>query len=313
MQMLLIYFYIGIRIPFLFAIVRENRMALMSSTYPLAGFWFEDAAGICSFVFSMLLIIAADLGIFHLTKKIWVLVTVGLLEACSIISAAFGMWYLTLVSTAILITFLMVVFITSQNEIHSFFENINFKRDFKRLFSKDSKKIKPEYIFDRDKVYREIYKAVMDMSQAKRGALITVMKNDDLLDDSKIGTVIKQRGVDLNAPVNSELIETIFYVGTRLHDGAIIVKDDKIARAAVFFQSTSKALTGKYGSRHQAALGISENSDSVTIVVSEETGRIAIAFQGELTPVNPDNFMRIFQDYMAIDSANPIQNTEDEK
>lgn len=305
----------GIRIPFLFATILRGRqkMTLMNNEYPLAGFWFNDAAGICSFVISILLIIAADLGIFHLTKKVWILVTVAILEAASVTSAAFGMWYLTLVSTSILILFLMVVFITSQNEIHSFFENINFKRDLKKLFSKDSKKIKPEYIFDREKVYREIYKAVVDMSQVKRGALITVMKNDDLLDDSKIGTVIKQRGVDLNSPIKAELLETIFYVGTRLHDGAVIIKDDKIARASVFFQSTSKALTGKYGSRHQAALGISENSDSVTIVVSEETGRISIAFQGELTPVNPDNFMRIFQDYMAIDSGNPTQNVEEEK
>ncbi len=149
------------------------------------------------------------------------------------------------------------------------------------------------------------------MSKVKCGALITVMKNDDILDSSQMGSVIKQTGVDLNAPIKAELLETIFYEGTRLHDGAVVIKDDKIARAAVFFQSTSKALTGKYGARHQAALGISENSDAVTIVVSEETGRIALAIQGEFTPVNPDTLLRTFTEAMV--STSSIEVSEENK
>lgn len=178
------------------------------------------------------------------------------------------------------------------------------------LFSKRSHSPAPEAIFDREAVYEKVYTAVVDMSRVKRGALITFEKKDNLLDDSKVGTIIKQRGVDVNAPVSAELLETIFYEGTRLHDGAVVIKDDKIARAAVFFTSTARPLTGKYGSRHQAAIGISENSDSVTVIVSEETGRIAIAFQGELTPVTPDNFLRIFEDDMAFEAA-PETNKDD--
>ncbi|MFA6620366.1 MAG: DNA integrity scanning protein DisA nucleotide-binding domain protein [Bacilli bacterium] len=169
------------------------------------------------------------------------------------------------------------------------------------LFPKRSHSPAPEALIDREAVYEKVYTAIIDMSRVKRGALITFEKKDNLLDESKVGTIIKQRGVDVNAPVSAELLETIFYEGTRLHDGAVIIKDDKIARAAVFFTSTARPLTGKYGSRHQAAIGISENSDSVTVIVSEETGRIAIAFQGELTPVTPDNFLRIFEDDMAYD------------
>jgi uncharacterized protein (TIGR00159 family) len=169
------------------------------------------------------------------------------------------------------------------------------------LFPKRSHSPAPEALIDREAVYEKVYTAIVDMSRVKRGALITFEKKDNLLDESKVGTIIKQRGVDVNAPVSAELLETIFYEGTRLHDGAVIIKDDKIARAAVFFTSTARPLTGKYGSRHQAAIGISENSDSVTVIVSEETGRIAIAFQGELTPVTPDNFLRIFEDDMAYD------------
>ena len=285
-------------------------MFLISSAYPLAGFWFSDAAGICSFVIGIILLALFDFFLFRFVRKVWIIVTISSLEVAIILSSAFGMWFLTLASVLILLALLIVVSIIYQNEVRAFFESIDIKRDIKKLFRKKNT-VKPEYIFDREKVYREIYKSVVDMSQVKRGALITVMRKDDILDDSKIGSIVKQRGVDLNAPVKAELIETIFYEGTRLHDGAIVIKDDKIARAAVFFQSTSKALTGKYGSRHQAALGISENSDSVTVIVSEETGRIAIAFQGELIPVNPDNFMRIFLECMATEPT--VQDSSDEK
>ena len=283
---------------------------MMNGQYPFAGYGFDNAAGICSFVFGLLFLALFDFAIFRLVKKIWVWIVAGVLEILIVISAGFGMWFLTLIACLILLIFAMLLFIVSQNEVRSFFENANWKKNVKDLFRK-GKKVKPEYIFDREKVYREIYRAVVDMSQEKRGALITVMKKDDILDPSKVGTVVKQHGVDLDAPVKAELLETIFYVGTRLHDGAVVIKGDKIARAAVFFQSTRQALTGKYGSRHQAALGISENSDSVTIIVSEETGRIGIAFQGELIPVNPDNFMRIFTEYMAYEPT--VSNSEDGK
>lgn len=158
-----------------------------------------------------------------------------------------------------------------------------------------------EAIFDREAVYSEVYNAVVAMSRKKEGALITFMRKDDILADMYLGTIVTQRGVDLGAPVRQELLETIFYEGTRLHDGAVVIVNDKIARASVFFKPTEKPLIGKFGSRHQAALGISENTDSVTIIVSEETGRIAIAFQGELTPVTPDTLLRVFLEDMAVE------------
>ena len=73
-----------------------------------------------------------------------------------------------------------------------------------------------------------------------------------------------------------------------------------IAAAAVFYTPTTRPLTGKYGSRHRAAIGISETTDAVTVVVSEETGRISIAYEGELRTVGPDEFLTVFEDYMAL-------------
>ncbi len=286
----------------------------LSSSYPLAGYDFESAAGICSFVFGILLFAFLDFVVFKFTKKkYWFWAIVLILETCIIIPAAFGMWIMVLASSIVLIAFIVCYFVIYQLELRGIVDNFNLKLDISKLFTKKEKSVKPETIFDREKAYAEICKAAIDMSKVKCGALITVMKDDDILDASKMGSVIKQMGVELNSPIKAELLETIFYEGTRLHDGAVVIKDDKIARAAVFFQSTRQALTGKYGARHQAALGISENSDAVTIVVSEETGRIALAIQGEFTPVNPDTLLRTFTDAMTLTVETPATENEENK
>ena len=102
----------------------------------------------------------------------------------------------------------------------------------------------------------------------------------------------------MDAPVTFELLITIFYPGTRLHDGAVVIKGDKIIAASVYYTPTTKPLTGKYGSRHRAAIGISEISDAVTVVVSEETGRISIAYNGNIENYSPDNFYKAFENIM---------------
>ena len=79
----------------------------------------------------------------------------------------------------------------------------------------------------------------------------------------------------------------------------MIIHGNQIVAASVFFTPTTKPFAGKYGSRHRAALGISEISDAVTVVVSEETGRISIAVDGELNSVDQDSFLRVFETYMA--------------
>lgn len=260
---------------------------------------YSSASWIVSFVLSLLILIGLDFFLFKCVKRKAFYISVLTLEALIIVSICFsGMEFLFLVCSLCLVIEIIIALFLNASEYRFLLSNA-YKGKLKLFARKQKKNNAPETLFDRDALYEKIYDAVLAMSKLKRGALITFMKKDNLLDDSKVGTIIKQRGVDVLAPVSPELLETIFYVGTPLHDGAVIIKDDQIARAAVFFQSTARPLTGKYGSRHQAALGISENSDSVTIVVSEETGRISIAFQGELTPVTPDNFLRVFEDDMA--------------
>lgn len=153
-------------------------------------------------------------------------------------------------------------------------------------------------VFDRNALLSKVDIAVQNLSKNKIGAIITFEKDTKLDDFIKTGTI-------LNAPVTPELLMTIFYPGTRLHDGAVVIRRDVILAASVYYTPTTKPLTGKYGSRHRASIGISEVSDSVTVVVSEETGRISIAVGGELIHVASDVFLRTLEDYVL---AEPTQN-----
>ena len=148
-----------------------------------------------------------------------------------------------------------------------------------------------EKIYNKAEFYKTIETTVFNLSKTRTGAIMTFEKNT-VLDD-----VIKN-GVMLNAPITSELLMTIFYPGTRLHDGAVVIRDNIIIAASVFYTPTTKPFAGKYGSRHRAAIGISEISDAVTVIVSEETGRISFAVNGQLEIVTQENFLRVFENYM---------------
>lgn len=123
-----------------------------------------------------------------------------------------------------------------------------------------------------------LVKSVVFLSTRKTGAIITVERANNL------GLWI-EKGVQLDSEVTFELLTTIFYNGTALHDGAVIIRGNRIACAATFYPSSENAdLPKQYGSRHRAALGISEVSDSLTVVVSEETGNISVMIGGTITP-----------------------------
>ncbi len=148
-------------------------------------------------------------------------------------------------------------------------------------------------IYDQEEVINQLNAAVLNLSKTKMGALITIERSNQL-------TELLKNGSAINAPVSAPLLTTIFYKGTTLHDGAVVIRDETILAASVYFTPSTKPLSGKVGSRHRAALGISEVSDSVTIVVSEETGRISIAYLGSLQPVNADDFKKTLTDYLAV-------------
>ena len=128
---------------------------------------------------------------------------------------------------------------------------------------------KKHYILD------EVTRALQFFSTNRVGALISFELNQSLEDYIAAGTQI-------HADISYELILTIFYEGTALHDGGMIIQGDKIACASAFFEPTNRELSPIYGARHRAALGLSEVSDALTIIVSEETGNVSFAKNGEL-------------------------------
>lgn len=255
-----------------------------------------------SLIFGALLLVFIVAIFFFVIKRNVPRVCVVLLSILLLISWLFSIDLLFYIVLALFIVQILITCVTNMAEIRSFTANVLKGKSTVEFFHK-TKNVKPEEIYDREEVYKKVEDAVKILSKQKIGAIITFERNDDLSDIMKNGTL-------LNSPVNSELLQTIFYPGTRLHDGAVVIRGDKIAAASVYFTPTSRALTGKYGSRHRAAYGISETTDSVTIVVSEETGRISIAFQGELTTVAPDELLRIFEEDMSIVSETSENNIQ---
>lgn len=126
-------------------------------------------------------------------------------------------------------------------------------------------------------VVEEIIEAVFKLTQKNQGALIAIEREVGL-------KPYIEGGVRLDAEVNSNLIQTIFYPGTILHDGAIIIKEDRLVAAGCLFPLTDNPDVARaLGTRHRAGIGITEESDAVVIIVSEETGQVSVGLKGYLT------------------------------
>lgn len=127
-----------------------------------------------------------------------------------------------------------------------------------------------------DNIKIELIKSIDHLSGKKIGALITFEKNTSM--DEFINNAFR-----IGAPLNSELLSSIFYPNTPLHDGAVIIRRNNIVCAGAYYPPTERLdIPKQLGSRHRAAIGISEISDSLTIIVSEETGNISISVDGYL-------------------------------
>ena len=160
-----------------------------------------------------------------------------------------------------------------------------------RHHKKVSKKENSLTTNESDELISNISKAISILSATQTGALITIERLDD------ISVLMDKSGTKINAPVTPELLCTIFYKGTPLHDGATIIRGNMVESSAVFYQPTQRPLNGRYGSRHRAAIGISEICDALTIVVSEETGTVSLTYKGELISVPVAQFKEKFKDY----------------
>ena len=127
-----------------------------------------------------------------------------------------------------------------------------------------------------DKTINEITKACVEMGKVKTGALIVIEQNQSLSE-------YERTGIDVDGIVTSQLLINIFEKNTPLHDGAVIVRGNRVTSATCYLPlSDNMALSKDLGTRHRAGVGISEATDSMTVIVSEETGKISVAYKGEL-------------------------------
>lgn len=122
----------------------------------------------------------------------------------------------------------------------------------------------------------EIYKACVNLSAERTGALIVIEQHVPM------GDISKNSGVVIDGEVTAQLLQNIFVNKTPLHDGAVIIRNNKIAAASCILPVTQKEIGQELGTRHRAAVGGSEDSDAYFIVVSEETGKISVAREGKL-------------------------------
>ncbi len=122
----------------------------------------------------------------------------------------------------------------------------------------------------------EIAKACMEMSKVKTGALIVIEREQSLAD-------YERTGIDVDAILSSQLLINIFEHNTPLHDGAVIVRGNRVTSATCYLPLSDQAnISKELGTRHRAGVGISEVADSITVIVSEQTGKISVAVDGEL-------------------------------
>ena len=167
---------------------------------------------------------------------------------------------------------LLAVVVIFQPELRHALENLGVKKFFGNLFTIG----RSEEVKFSDKTIDELVKACFAMGKVKTGALIVI--EDSIRLDEYIRT-----GIDVDGLLTSQLLINIFEKNTPLHDGAVIVRGDRVVSATCYLPlSDSLRLSKDLGTRHRAAVGISEVSDSLTIVVSEETGKVSVAMKGDI-------------------------------
>ncbi len=166
---------------------------------------------------------------------------------------------------------LVVIF---QPELRKALEQLGRRKYFSSMLPFGEKKDKGERCTD--KTVNELVKASFELSKTKTGALMVI--EQDILMSEYIKT-----GISIDAKVSNQLLINIFEHNTPLHDGAVVIRGDRIAAATCYLPLSDNMLLSKeLGTRHRAAVGVSEVTDSLTIIVSEETGKVSISFAGEL-------------------------------
>jgi len=224
-------------------------------------------------VIDIVLVAIVIYGVFLLirgTRAVRIVIGLSILYLVYLVAQAVQLQLLsTLLQTGAVVGIFAIV-VVFQPELRRALEQIGRVGSFDRLFVSGD-------VSAADRISREISRGARLLAGSKHGALIVIERETGLQD------LVADSGVKLNADLKAELLATIFYHGTALHDGAAVVSGERILAAGVLLPLSQNVVDSeRYGTRHRAAIGISEQSDAIIVVVSEETGSISLVVRGRI-------------------------------
>jgi diadenylate cyclase len=204
------------------------------------------------------------------TRAVRIVIGLSILYLVYLVAGAAGLRLLTTLLETAAVVGLFAVVVVFQPELRRALEQIGRVGSVNRFFVSAD-------VASAERVAREISRAARLLAGSRHGALIALERETGLQD------LASESGVPVHADLRAELLVTIFYHGTALHDGAVLVSGERITAAGVLLPLSQNVLDSeRYGTRHRAAIGISEQTDAVVVVVSEETGSISLVVRGRI-------------------------------
>lgn len=183
-------------------------------------------------------------------------------------------------SLTVAVTALIIIF---QPELRKALEQLGSRNLLNNILSIDDKKVEQGFS---DKTINELVKATFEIAKVKTGALMVISRSVPLKE-------IERTGIEVDGIVTSQLLINIFEHNTPLHDGAVVIQGNRVTAATCYLPlSDNMNISKDLGTRHRAAVGISEATDALTIVVSEETGRVSVAQGGKLEKIGSAEHLR---------------------
>jgi diadenylate cyclase len=204
------------------------------------------------------------------TRAVRILIGLSIVALVYLAAQALDLALLSTLLQAGAVVGLFAVVVVFQPELRRGLEQIGRMGSLNRLFVSSE-------VSAADAVAREVSRAARLLAGSRHGALIVIERETGLHD------LTAESGVPINADLHAELLATIFYHGTALHDGAVVISGNRIVAAGVLLPLSQNVLDSeRYGTRHRAAIGISEQTDALIVVVSEETGSISLVVRGRI-------------------------------
>jgi len=224
------------------------------------------------YVFYRLLLVARG------TRAIQIAAGLAIISLLYVVAQTFELVTIVTLVGALLQSIILVIVVVFQNDIRRALQRVG-----SRAFLGGAREQQTEVI-------EQVVEAARELARHRIGAIIAFQQEADL--DEFVG---QNKGVNIDAEVSAELLVSMFIPegSNKLHDGAIVIRNLRIAKAGVFFpMPESRSIDSHFGSRHRAALGITEETDTVVVVVSEERGTISFCFNGNIAPDLQANQLR---------------------